>query len=358
MLSNLFSLIDRHFVAMDKEAVTILMAVAVAHQLPGEMLWIRLIGPSRSGKTENLRAIAAHPDSAEMEVITPSSIRGGLRKGHRLLKRIDGKLVITKDLSSMLTKKREVRNEVFGLLRNVKDGSLDADYGTEEGGESHLVQRAKFDWILATTPVFEQYRVLGDLLGARFIDLNWQVTDTELMAYQALENNALLDSEIRPAIAKAVCDIIDATKERVKSIEPAHVADTGEKKLIANWADLVARLRSPVARDRQHRVVFSPAPEVGTELAQGFSRIIKGLVLLGVKDTERHLSRLCHDSIPESRIRVVDTLRKGEVHSTTSEARYYDLEDLVLLGVVEKHTNGYSIKAELRDRIEGLFSQF
>lgn len=356
MLTNLFSLIDRHFVAMDREAVEIIVAIAVAHQLPGEMLWIRLIGPSRSGKSEILRPIASHSDSAQMEVITPSSIRGGFRKGHRLLRRIDGKLVVTKDLSTFLTSKREARNEVFGLLRNVKDGSLVSDYGTpEEGGDSYLHQKARFDWILATTPVFAQYRVLDDLLGARFIDLVWRVKKGEEMAYQALENNTVLDSEIRPAIAKAVCDIIDATKEKVKSIEVANIADTEMKKLIANWADVTARLRSPVARDREHRIVITPAPEVGTELAQGFSRISQGLALLGIVDTKPYLARLCHDSIPEGRRKVVENLLKQDVHS---KEQHYELEDLVVLSVCEKRSSGYCIKAELRDRIQFLFSQF
>ena len=60
MLSALFDLLDKYFPGMDKQAVTILMGVAVAHQLPGEMVWLRLYGASRSGKTEILRAIAAH----------------------------------------------------------------------------------------------------------------------------------------------------------------------------------------------------------------------------------------------------------------------------------------------------------
>ena len=154
----------------DETGFTIVIASAVAHCIPGEMLWVRIYGGSRSGKTELLRAIAEHEDSAKMEVITPAAIRGGLDEGSRLLERIDGKLVITKDLASMLTSKRDLRNEVFGLMRNVKDGELVSDFGTEEG---YIDQHANFDWLIATTPVFAQYRIMEDLLGSRFIDLQW-----------------------------------------------------------------------------------------------------------------------------------------------------------------------------------------
>jgi ABC-type phosphate/phosphonate transport system ATPase subunit len=99
-LLTLFEVLNKYLKSIDKVATTIIVAIAVAHCIPGEMLWVRLYGGSRSGKTELLRAIARHPDSTEMEVITPASIRGGLEEGHRLLERINGKLVITKDLVS------------------------------------------------------------------------------------------------------------------------------------------------------------------------------------------------------------------------------------------------------------------
>ena len=37
MLADLLSLLDKHFESMDKEAVTILIGIAVAHQIPGGM---------------------------------------------------------------------------------------------------------------------------------------------------------------------------------------------------------------------------------------------------------------------------------------------------------------------------------
>ena len=110
--------------------------------------WVEVIGTSRSGRTELLRAIAEHPDCAEMEVLTPAAFRGGLKKGPKVLERINSKLVITKDIASILTSRKDLRTELFGVLRGIKDGKLTADFGSEEG---HLVQEARFDWILAAT---------------------------------------------------------------------------------------------------------------------------------------------------------------------------------------------------------------
>lgn len=354
-LSTLFEVLNKYLKSIDIVATTIIVASAIAHCIPGEMLWIRLYGGSRSGKTELLRAIAGHPDSAELEVITPASIRGGLEGGHKLLERLDGKLVITKDLASILTVRRETRNEIFGLLRNVKDGRLTADFGTKDG---YVAQVARFDWIIGTTPVFAQYRQFEDLLGARYIDLNWRIGNREEMAYQAMANNPILETVIRPAIAEAVSKLID----RAKSMQESHPAELTEstKQIIMDWADLTALLRSPVVRDAYHRVRFHPEPEVGTDLAQGFERIAKALTLIpDVNNIELYIARLCQDSIPYDRRELIgELLREETVTANAGGALYSNLEDLRLLGVCEKVDSGYSIKPELRARIGLLFGQW
>ena len=341
-LSTLFGIYKENFELADPQGFTIIVATAIAHFIPGEMLWLRDYGASRSGKTELLRAIAKHPDCVEMENITPAAIRGGLKEGHRLLERINGKLVITKDLATMLTSKRETRTEIFGLLRSVKDGSLTSDFGTEEG---YVHQEVKFDWIIATTPVFAQYRQMEDLLGARYIDLNWEAPSREQMTARAMENNPRL-SEIREEVAEAVCKLIDRCKD-MQEAYPAVLTNT-EKELIVDWADLTALIRSPVARDRYHRVRFRPEPEIGTDIAQGFQRIAKALKLLSW-DIAPCIARLCRDSIPYDRRQLLSKLmEEGNVKSNISQ---FELEDMKLLGICEQNSEGYNLKPELKQRL-------
>jgi len=329
---------NKYFHIRDEKGFTIIIACAVAHQIPGEMLWVRIYGGSRSGKTEVLRAIAEHKDSAKMESITPASIRAGLEDGHRLLERINGKLVITKDLAVMLTAKRELRNEVFGLLRNVKDGELVSDFGTEKG---YVHQQFSFDWLIGTTPVFAQYRTMEDLLGSRFIDLHWKADDREEMTLRAMENDPNLPM-IRREMVEATGRLIDQCNDRL-----APELDSDTKELIVHLADLTARLRSPVARDMQHRVKFSPEPEVGTSLAQNLGRIAKGLMLLGITNVVPYLLRLCLDSIPYGRIELLSELVKGEV-KTTQHRNWFDLDDLRLIGVCDKKGDGYVLKPNIK----------
>lgn len=140
-LEQVKATLRQHFEIKDWQGVEIILAAATAHFTPGEMLWLRFIGPSRSGRTELLRAIAEHDDCAEMEVLTPAAFRGGLKKGPKVLDHINGKLVITKDIAAILTSRKDMRTEIFGVLRGIKDGKLTSDFGSDEG---HLVQEARF----------------------------------------------------------------------------------------------------------------------------------------------------------------------------------------------------------------------
>ena len=344
----------KHFEITDTIGFTLIMAATVAHQLPGEMVWFRFYGASRAGKTEILRAIARHEGSAEMEVLTPAAIRGGFRGGRRILERLDGRLVITKDLAALLTKRRDFRTEIFGLLRNVKDGQLTADFGTTEG---NIEFKAKFDWIIGTTPVFAQYRQFEGLLGSRYIDLHWRPAKRETMTMRAIENNPKLPA-IRETIAKSVCKLIDTSKNEAHDC-PLSLSDES-KRLIADWADLTAILRSPVARDREHRVMYPPEPEVGTDLAQSFSRIALGLRILNIDNYAKYIARLAQDTIPYSRLDVIKELVSGSIDATSSRninrRGYYDLEDYSELGVVYKVGTKWQLTTELKPRIEALVS--
>ncbi|MBL7127093.1 MAG: hypothetical protein ISS58_07860 [Dehalococcoidales bacterium] len=333
-LSGVEATLRKHFEIVDWQGVELLLAAAVAHYAPGEMLWLREIGPSRSGKTELLRAISGHPDCARMEAITPAALRGGLKEGAKLLARIDGKLVITKDLATLLTTRKDARTEIFGLLRPIKDGELISDFGSDEG---YLPQKAKFDWIVATTPAFEQHRQLESLLGERFIDLRWIPGNREDMAYRAGTNNPYLES-IRIELATSVCSLM----ERAKASSFMTLSEA-EIRIISEFGDKTARLRTPVQRDKLRNLVSYPEPEIGTDLTQGFCRLVQGLKVLGLTRYGPYINRLLWDCMPKLRSQVLGCLVRGETSADNiaKETKLskrtidYQLEDLRLLETVD-----------------------
>jgi hypothetical protein len=235
-----------------------------------------------------LRAIAAHDDSREIEVLTPAAIRGGLKEQPvKLLGEINGYRVVTFDLAALLTTRKDLRNEVFGLLRLVKDGSLTSDFGSREG---HLEQHTRFDWLAATTSYFEQYRNLEGLLGERFIDLWWLPANPEEMAMKAVENNPRL-TDIRQNLANLVVTMLDEVKANKQNPDLAAV----DNDWLAKTANVAALLRTPIQKDPRGHISAIPQPEIGTDMAQSFQNIALGLQLLGMTQYQPYIARLARD---------------------------------------------------------------
>ncbi len=292
-----------HYEIKDWMGIHLILAIAAAHYLPGEMLWIVIIGPPRSGKTELLQAIATHnPDCEYMEAMTPAALRGGLKNGPKVLTRINGKLVITKDFAALLTTRPDTKNEILGLLRGIKDGSFTSDFGSPEG---HLQQEAKFDWIAASTPFIEQQRNLEGLLGERFIDLRWIPGDREEMAYRAANNNPFMQ-DIRAELSVDVASLM--TRAREEATTGGYGLSECELRVIAKIADTVALARSPIQENKAGHIISIPDPELGTDIAQGFVRVVAGLQLVGIEDYLPYIHRLAWDCLPSIRSKILKSL--------------------------------------------------
>ncbi|MFC2024000.1 winged helix-turn-helix domain-containing protein [Chloroflexota bacterium] len=346
-LQEVESILRDNFEIEDWQGLRILFSVAVAHYIPGEPLWLRVIGASRSGRTEILRALLGDEDSVEMESLTPASIRGGFKGGERLLDRIDGKRVITKDLAPLITARKETRLEIFGLLRSVKDGSISSDFGTFEG---HIYQNIKFDWILAVTPVIESIRQIESLLGERYIDLHWIPGDRKEMAFKAATNNENL-ADIREQLSTSVYALMEAARQQAPK-QKIKLPDKG-RRLLAGYADSVALCRSPVLKDSKGNILVVPKPEIGTSLAQDFCRVTLGLKLLGIKELVPYIARLSWDCIPSMRAIILRALKDEpksvqqlqEVTGLSKSTIYYHLRDLQILGVVKDRRSKTKAKA-------------
>lgn len=335
-MTDFKELLGHHLIIDDWDAVDLLMAIALAHKTKGNMIWLRLIGASGSGKTEILRTLLNLDEFCTAgESFTPSAIRRGYKPDDkelpRMLERWNGKLVITKEFAPMLTKKPDERVEVFGLLRSVWDGSLDADYGSLEG---HIHQKTHFDWILGSTGYIEQQRTLDILLGSRFIDLHWNKPNDRLeAARKAVFNDSILAS-IQYQLAESLHHLI----------RNSEVYDEIPNDIELNWvvkiADVVCKARSVVYRDGQHEVLDVPETEMPTRLSQAFVRVIKGLYGLNIRNYKHFIRRLAFDCIPRKRYEFIKGILNKESIETVSKRLgvtpkmvYYIREDLEILNV-------------------------
>lgn len=331
-------LLTDNFELDDLQATRIVIAATVSHKSRwSEMLWLRIIGASGTGKTEFLRTLVAQEGyCVTMESLTAGAIRRGFvtkKDGEiqpTLLQRLNGKLVITKEFASMLTKDMDSQKEIFGLLRSVYDGELDADYGSEQG---HLHQATHFDWILGSTAYIDKVRSIEYLLGSRFVDIHWESpAEREMAVVKAIMNDGDLEL-IRGKLARAMADII-ASAEGVPKPRLDYVPE---------MANISASLRSPVERNyRTMEIEDLPEVELGTRMGQALSRIAGGLLMIGVQEEgiKPYLNRIILNSMTRIRSAVVRAQMAGLTKQSEIAARLNVsqgtvsrvLEDMKVLG--------------------------
>lgn len=318
--------IAKHFIITDWQAIDIVVAAAVAHKLGGEMLWLRIIGASGSGKTEILRTLTTQKGYVEtLETLTPSAIRRGFKPMRRnketdklepmiteqtLLQRMNGHLVITKELAPLLTKQHEARNEIFGLLRSLHDGELDADYGSFEG---HIKQKCCFDWIIGTTGLVDSENQLEGQLGTRFTDLRWSSPeDTKSVISKAVSNVGGME-QIREELSNTMAAIIARSESKIADKFYEEYISTSEYEHFLELCRILATLRTNVIRDRYTKDVQErPMPESGTRIGQAFSKIAKGLLMLGysIHDINPYIVRMTWDGLPPNRAIVLRAIHE------------------------------------------------
>lgn len=301
--------LHEHFEIDDWQAVDIVLSVVVAHKIKGNMLWLRIIGAGGTGKTEILRSLLSNKEfCAPCETFTQAAIRGGLKKegqdAPRLLKRLDKKLAITKEFNTILTKSKEDKEGIFGLLRSVHDGELVSDFGSEAG---FIEQKVWFDWILGVTQYVDRQRLLDALLGTRFLDLRWgrPINHRSLVAF-ALSNDEKLDA-IRTEVSEKMNNIIYA-------VTPDTRRPNIDLIWLADLANLVCIARTPVDRDsyaKDKGIISMPDPEAPTRMAQMMARVIKGLYLLGETNYKPYIARLAMDNIPTLRAAYIKAKLEG-----------------------------------------------
>lgn len=273
--------LQRWLFITDPEAIEILLSVAISNYLPGDPLWLYYVGPSSGGKTEILRQIQG-PRVKTVSTITPSSLISGFaqsdpekRKVLDLMATLDGKIMIIKDLTSVLSMKPDDASKVFADLREAYDGYLEKHFGSGTGTISY---HARFTLIAAVTPMIDSARKINQHLGERFIRVNVLPTEDERteITLRALMNQGTEEIE-RETLGKLVGSYISSAETWVtdnislpESLIPAMVS----------LADVTSLLRSEVMRDKQRVILYKPAPEVGGRLVKQFLKLGKSLANL------------------------------------------------------------------------------
>jgi hypothetical protein len=336
----------------------------VANMLPGDPVWLMLVGPPSSGKTEILWSLRGLPHVFARERVTgEAGLLSGVGKKDRIKDATGGLLreigefgvLLMKDFTALLMLPRDKTGELLGAFQDIYDGHWSRNVGAEGG--KVLEWSGKMGFLTACTAEIDSHHTLTASMGPRFLFYRLPSSEGEREGMTALMNED--SAEMREALKDAVTEFMTSggVDEKVKE---RHTLSQKHMKRLTSMGIVAARARTAIKRDTYSRdVVQPPSPESNARITKGLGQMLRGLRIAGVDDTQtwRVLSRIAVDSLPLLRRRAVMLLSESsqpvalskvvEATQCSAQATRRCMEDLVLLGVVAIDGKGREFRYEL-----------
>ena len=152
-LDDLKTVICKWLHLEDSSMIDIICGTYIANKFNSDPLWMNIIGPPSSTKTEILRAFDGHCSAKFISNLTPSTLVSGIipKKGKpdpSLLPQLNDKLVVLKDFTTVLSMRSENQAEILAQLREAYDGQ----YSKLFGNGKEINWTGRFGLIAACTP--------------------------------------------------------------------------------------------------------------------------------------------------------------------------------------------------------------
>lgn len=301
----------------------------LANVMRGYPVWLMLIGPPESGKTELLRPVASLPGCRECgDLSGKAALLSGTRAKDKaddatggLLRDMplgsDGKhrgaLVMLDFARTVLAADPASARSTLGAIGMLHDQHYQRDIGTD-GGRT-LSFHGRLGFLAATTDVIDhpEHQQANAEMGERCIYYRYPESDGYHEINSALDNpdGSGKSERLRELFAawwvELEIDWNDTAPPRPLTIE--------EKRRIGSLAQLCARGRSGVQRDRfNHNEVSGVSRSaLGPRIANTLAQLLRGMERIGCTphEIEKVLCQCAMDSLPGTRAVALRSIRDG-----------------------------------------------
>lgn len=326
----------------DPDILRLLFGAFCANQLQGNPVWLMVIGPASCGKSELLMSFSSAKKTYTISSLTPYALLSGYGNSdeNSLIHKLNGKVLIIKDLSSTTEIGKEDRGLLFSFLRDAYDGQV-----ARATGRGVIRFEGKFGILAAGTLAVEQGRKMESVLGERFLYLRPRFRGEKIMEMSL--RNATRKDEMRASLKKTAAQFLAGyapPKKRTLSV--------GIIESCKEAARVLVSARSTVIRDSWHKDIEFPAEvmEVPTRVYEQFILLVLSMRSLGADhdELEAGVKRILLDSVPYIRMRVLQAISDGS-KSKASVAKAIKMsispasrcmEDMENLGIIT--TNKYN----------------
>lgn len=274
----------------NEHAIACVFAATLSPFFSGEPVWMFFVGPPSSGKTTIIEAFGDSNVYVEAQSqINSKTLVSGQKRGDgkdvSLLRTLPDRTLMIKDFTTVLSMSSFEQIELFGLLRDIFDGTFKRQYGN---GEIRHYKSMKFGMIAGVTKSI--HALNSSAFGERFLKVEYLDRDE----FDEMEhiNSALAGMATKEARSKVLLQHTLGYLDHLANNLPEHLPTIAPffKTKIAKLALLVARLRSQVERGRDDSLLYRPEPEVASRLAVIFTKMAQLLMVVYNKtEVDEHL---------------------------------------------------------------------
>ena len=356
-LTELLKLFGEWLYLPDPSPVLVVVGAVVGNLLPGDPVWLLLVGPPSSGKTELLSALSKLERVHEVSTLTEAGLLSGSvsrdpsSTGGLLAELGRFGVIVCKDFTSLLAEAPDTRSGLLAALREVYDGGWVRRLGNNGGRTVGWAGKAGL--LAGVTETIDRHSAVMGAMGERFVSFRMPVLDDEGRLAQARTalGNAGRQAEMRAAFRGG--------RRRVRRRPRRAGFDTTTGRGNDRAAGPARRPRHPVpvhggARPADREVELVPQAEAPGRLQAVLAQLLGAFAVVGLTDDEAGalVARVALDSMSKARRAVVElfagtgsgtlfTSRQvGDAVGLPTGAAGRVLDDLAAHGVVERHSGG------------------
>lgn len=354
----------------------IAIASVIATRLKlGDPIWLLLIGPSSSGKSQILRPMAMTDDKFihRVDDLTENTFLSGMltAKGEKdisLLKRIGSNgIIVISDFTVIFSKSPESRSAILGQLRMVYDGEMSKYSGTKS---EPITWRGSLGILAGSTPsIYSHFEEVADM-GERFIYYRMKPYDVEKATRRSL-NRTVYGRELDETISEFFADYIKDAVKKCSGVEIPQISLEVYERII-QIAMFAANLRTPTHYDKYQKTIDKvPCPEMPMRVALQLQTVAKGLSVMRYYDTgsfdltEEDIGYIewCAYSLANEERRAclkilaevdfnspIQTTTIGDKVGLSTEIIRMNLQHLAAIGIVERGGNNDKLTWQIKDK--------
>ena len=299
----------------DVDILHAVLAAAAAEQLGGDPVWLHVISGSGDTKTATISALAGVGAIVTSTIASEGALLSATRAQKNagkatggLLRRLDNldrKLLVLKDVTSLISADRNVRATVLAALREIYDGFWERNVGVN-GGHS-LSWKGRITVIGACTTAWDTHHAVIAQMGDRFVLVRGNSSvDRQAKGLQAMRNTGH-EAEMNEELMEAVRWVLIAAKAA-----PEPQINEAEGRRLVDAAELVTRLRTPCDFDYRGNVENVHALEAPTRFAKQLTQVFRGAVAIGLKRSQALALalRCARDSSPPQRLAILQDVAR------------------------------------------------